>query len=206
MCSVIIMHIIYSFWKASVELTASSFMLPQNCGCVIFTRGVETGWFPTTGLQAFDQNEWSAMSVFYIDWWLTDFLQFPSKDVALVLSDNMPFPDASLGWFSSIHLSLWSSWPILLLSAGCFLTFCPTLSLTVFTLHLKVYQLLFFTQVPHIWCCRTTRTQNVPHKWEKNRCNDSRLCMEDKIWKDKLPRWFDTGDYNQSINRKIIKS
>lgn len=39
-------------------------MLPQNCVCVIFTCGVERGsFFFTAGLQAFDQNEWSTVSV-----------------------------------------------------------------------------------------------------------------------------------------------
>lgn len=158
------------FEKAGVWLTAYSFMSQQNCACVIFTWERLISYNRITSVW----SEWAVCTVCpYKDPWLTVFFCFVclfSPKIFACPSTIMtrfhpPPPDP----LSEIVLQETTVRAVVFAADApliCRLHFPNlTFSLTLFTVHLKVYQLFFsfFTQVAHVWCCMAVRIQNVKH-------------------------------------------
>lgn len=157
------------FEKAGVWLTAYSFMSQQNCARVIFTWERLISYNRITSVW----SEWAVCTVCpYKDPWLTVFCFFClfvfSEDFCVPLHDNDTFPPPP-DPLSEIVLQETTVRAFVFAADApliCRLHFPNlTFSLTLFTVHLKVYQLFFsfFTQVAHVWCCMAVRIQNVKH-------------------------------------------
>lgn len=165
MCSVIIMHIIYSFWKASVWLTANPFMSPQNCAlCYFYTWCWDRliSYYRITNVW----SEWMVCTVCsYIDWRLTLlFLLFSTKDCGFVTS---PLWWKAFSWCITFVFMADTS-----LTSGLSFFLC----LSHHTLHTASE----IVPTLHLSCCRAARIQNVLHTFKKKKKKKHQL------WKSQL--------------------